>query len=489
MTELDCDVAVVGCGPVGVTLAGLLAGRGLRVIALDRLDDVYPLPRAAQLDHEIMRVLQELGIAESIAPSTIVNPGMDFLSADREVLLSMRAGTTTPSGWPASILFHQPGLEAAMRAAAVTAGAELRLGVEVASVNDTGDHALTVLGDGSTVSSEYVVACDGARSGVRKELGVGMDDLEFEEPWLVLDLMLDEGVAAPTDIVLQVCDPARPHTLVPMPAPRFRFEFMLLPGESAEAVSEPEQVRSMLSAWVDPGSVSVERSAVYTFHGLIASTWRAGRVLLAGDAAHQMPPFLGQGMCSGIRDAANLAWKLERVLRQGASDELLDTYQAEREPHVRAIVQAAVGFGRLICTTDVDVAAERDAGMLRARADGGGRMGGSPMPPLTPGPLVDAAGGGLAWQPMVDGARLDDVIGPRFAVIARSTEALEGAAVRWWASVGAALLSAETTPSVGAVLDALGADAVVIRPDRYVLAAGPAVPGPDESLAILLGTG
>ena len=171
-----------------------------------------------------------------------------------------------------------------------------------------------MLADGRTIRSRYVVGCDGARSVTRKVIGTGLRDTGFEESWLVVDLLLDGAVPGLPTRCLQVCDPCRPHTLVPMPAPRFRFEFMLLVGESEEDVHRSEVIDGLMSAWIDPERAKIERSAVYTFHGLVASTWRDRKVLLAGDAAHQTPPFLGQGMCAGLRDAANLAWKLAAVI-------------------------------------------------------------------------------------------------------------------------------------------------------------------------------
>ena len=486
-TFTDCDVAIVGCGPVGVVLAGLLAKRGIRVVALDRDVELFPLPRAAHFDHEIMRVFQELGVADTIAPSTIANPGMDFLTADRQVLLSMRSSDRTPSGWHGSILFHQPGVERTLRAAATELGAELRLGMAVDRIEDDGERVTAHLADGTQLTSRYLVGCDGARSTVRKQLGIAMDDLQFEEPWLVLDVVLRDGIEPPTPLALQVCDPARPHTLVPMPSPRFRFEFMLLPGESADEIDTPERARELMSAWIDPADVEVERSAVYTFHGLIADEWRRGRVLLAGDAAHQTPPFLGQGMCAGIRDAANLAWKLDRIVHHEAPDTILDTYQPEREPQVRAIIGAAVSFGRIICTTDPEVAAERDAGMLAAQAAGAEPATEAPLPPLTHGPLVLTGGGALSIQPIVDGTRLDDIVGERFGVIVRRRELLDGPGARWWAADGAALLSVDEHPALGSILDATGTDTAVVRPDRHLLTVGSDVELPSAETRSLLG--
>lgn len=481
---------MIGFGPVGCVLAGLLAARGRQVIVVDRDVDIFPLPRAAHFDHEIMRVLQELGCATDIGSSLYRNPGMDFLTADRQVLLSMRAGDRTLSGWHASNMFHQPGFERTLRDRASELGADIRLGVEIVDLDQHVDRVDAHAADGTTIAASWVVACDGARSSVRKQCGIGMDDLRFEEPWLVLDLLLRDGTPPPTPLALQVCDPARPHTLVPMPAPRFRFEFMLLPGEDAAWIQQPEVIDALLSTWVDPATVTVERSAVYTFHGLVAERWRDDRILLAGDAAHQMPPFLGQGMCSGIRDAANLAWKLDAVIGRGVDPAILDTYQPEREPHVRAIVEAAVGFGRIICTTDPVVAAERDAGMLAARAAqqaattaaAAPAHEGTPTPPLAPGPLVGPGGGAVALQGDIDGRRADDVIGRRFAVIARSAALLETPEADDWRAVDAVLLDAVTHPGVAAVLDVAGGDVAVVRPDRYLLAVGSACPAPPALL-------
>jgi 3-(3-hydroxy-phenyl)propionate hydroxylase len=478
----SCDVLVVGFGPVGATMAGLLARRGVAVVAIDRDVDVYPLPRAAHFDQEIMRIVQELGALDDVAPRTRPLPGMDFLTADRRVLLSMRSGGRTRSGFPASVLFHQPGFDRSIRDRAVQLGARTLLGIELVSIDQHADHVTARLGDGSSIDARWVVACDGARSTVRKAIGTTMDDLEFEEPWLVLDLVLADGTPPPSEVCFQVCDPARPHTLVPMPAPRFRFEFMLLPGEDPQWIQRPDVMLELLSAWVDPATVTIERAAVYTFHGLIAHRWRDGRVLLAGDAAHQMPPFLGQGMCSGMRDAANLAWKLARVVRGESDAELLDTYQSERSPHVRAIVEAAVGFGRLICTTDVAAAAARDEAMLAARAATGerepsGEDGAGLMPPLEPGPLVLDGGGPQAVQVTLDGVRTDDEVGDRFLVVVRSSGA-HTAALDEWERAGAFVADASVDPRWAGVLDAFTppVDAVVVRPDRYVLAAGSECP-------------
>jgi 3-(3-hydroxy-phenyl)propionate hydroxylase len=483
---VDHDVVVIGFGPAGSTLAALLARRGLRVLVAERDHDIYPLPRAVHFDHEIMRTLQEVGIADELSADTIVNPGMDFITGDKDVLLSMRPDPVTASGWPASMFFFQPHLERRIRDRAEVLGAQIRLGARVDDVVDHGTHVEVRFADGGTTTAYYAVGCDGARSTVRRCVGIEMDDLQFEEPWLVVDLVLRDGTPQPADLALQVCDPVRPTTLVPMPPPRFRFEFMLLQGDDPEAISSPESVGALLSPWMNPADAAVERSAVYTFHGLIAHTWRAGRVLLAGDAAHMTPPFLGQGMCAGIRDAANLAWKLDRVVRETSPDALLDTYGAEREPHVREFVEAAVNFGRLICTTDRAVAAQRDHDMLAARAAGGGQVGSAGSPRLVDGPLVESSGGTPAPQPILDGVRLDDVVGQRFAIVVRDVALIDEDAASWWASNDAVVLDATQHIRLGEMLDAVGVDALVLRPDRYAFAGGDRVRLPGVAATTLL---
>ena len=466
MTDHAVDLLVVGFGPVGATMTGLAARHGLSVIAVDREVDLYPLPRAAHCDHEVLRILQELGCADEIVAAMQVNEGMDFLTASREVMLRFRAPGVASTGWPASVLFHQPGFEGALRKAVLGDVADVRLGLGLAAIEQDAETVVATLDNGDQIRARFAVGCDGARSLVRRAIGTAMHDLEFEEPWLVVDLLLHEPIAGLPDRPLQVCDPARPHTLVPMPWPRFRFEFMLLAGDDPDAIQEHARVRELVAPWIDPALVEVERSAVYTFHGLIARQWRAGRIFLAGDAAHQMPPFLGQGMCSGMRDAANLAWKLAAVQQHHAPDALLDTYQLEREPHVRAIVDLAVGFGRIICTTDPEIAAARDAQMLAAQPGPDAPRG---TPALTGGIALAPGGGALSAQPWIDGRRLDDVVGPRFALITRAPLATNDPNLNWWPP-RATVLDAQSFPELRPVLD--GTDAVVIRPDRYIFGTG-----------------
>jgi 3-(3-hydroxy-phenyl)propionate hydroxylase len=465
----DVDLLVIGFGPVGATLAGLAAQHGLSVLAVDRALEIFPLPRAVQCDHEVLRILQQLGVADEVLAASVRNEGLDFVAADRSTLLSFTVPALAPTGWPTSVFFHQPTFEATLRRRIAELGVEVRLGTEVTAVRAAAHRqgATATLADGGEVQARFVVGCDGARSSVRKELGISMRHSDFEEPWLVVDLHLLPGAPTLATRCLQVCDPARPTTLVPMPGNRFRFEFMLLPGETADELNRPASIEGLLAPWLDPPLAEIERAAVYTFHGLVAAEWRRGPVFLAGDAAHQTPPFLGQGMCAGMRDAANLAWKLAAVARDRAPDALLDTYQAEREPHAQRIIDAAVDFGRMICELDLDAAATRDE-VLRASQPTDDRAP-ELLPPLTAGALVGPDAGDLTAQPRIDGVRLDDVVGVGWSMI--TAAALPDDLAGWWAP-RATVLDATVHRELAPLLR--GHDAVVVRPDRYAAARGTA---------------
>lgn len=462
------DVAVVGFGPVGATLANLLALRGLSVLVLDREADIYRLPRAIHFDGESMRVFQTVGIADRLAPELIVAPGMRFVAADGELLLDWSRPTTVgPQGWHASYRFHQPTLETLLRERlAGLPGVDTRLRHDLFSVEPANDAVTLRLEDMNTgrllhTRASYVVGCDGARSTVRRFMGTELEDLKSHERWLVVDVLLQRDRPDLGDHSVQFCDPTRPATYVRGPGPRRRWELMLMPGEEAAEMSRPEVIWRLLSRWVTPDEAVLERPAAYTFHSVVARGWRQGRLLIAGDAAHQTPPFMGQGMCAGIRDASNLAWKLADVLHGDADAVLLDTYESERSPHVREFIETAVRLGSVIQTTDLEAARQRDAQMRATRP-----VFTTPSPPLGPG-LHDgrAPAGHIGEQPVLgDGTRLDDRVGYRPALLVDPEwpEALElplpGQIQRVQAD----------SPSARDWLQRLDARAVLLRPDRYV---------------------
>lgn len=461
----DCDVLVAGGGPSGVTLAILLAQRGVKVIVAEKEADIYPLPRAAHIDHECMRILQEAGVADEVMKTSRRASRYDFLNARGEVLLRFEgADHAGPGGWPAANMIHQPSVEAALRRSlAMQGNASLCCEWEIKSFSDDGEGVsarIATPGGERVVRARYLVGADGARSAVRKASSITFEDLNFEEPWLVVDVFVDDYARLPT-ANLQICNPERPTTCVLMGEGRHRWEFMILPGETADQVSDDAFIDRLLEPWKVKGTVRIERKAVYTFRARIAREWRKGRILLVGDAAHQTPPFAGQGMCSGLRDAANLAWKLAAVTSGKADESLIDTYQPEREPNVRATIAMSIMMGRMVCTTSKWSALLRDMKFKLGRMFGKLPAGPPAYPPISEGLIAAgsvAAGSYFPQAIAADGARLDTCLGCDYWLLSRRDLADESVA--------------PFADQLAAWFDKTGAEAVLVRPDRYVFGTG-----------------
>lgn len=469
----DYDLLVVGLGPVGDVLTALASLRGLSVLAIDKSPTPFPLPRAAVFDHEIMRIFQEIGVADRILPLCRVPDRYQFRTASGDLLLDFPAKPLGAFGWAETYALHQPAVEAVLRERLGELGATVELGTTFEELEQDGDGVTaTLLRDGErrSVRARYLVGCDGSWSPVREALGIKLDDYRFDEPWLVLDTIFDEPGDLPI-VCQQICDPQRPVTYMAMSGKRFRWEFMLKPGEEPETMLADATIRDLVAPWNCADRMQVERKAIYRFHGLVAEKWRDGHVLLAGDAAHQMPPFAGQGMCSGIRDAANLAWKLAAVVLGGARESILDTYQVEREPHVRAIIETAIAMGKVVCMLDPDAAAQRDRDMLARKAAGAQDVSVA-YPDLRGGLLSETPlAGALLPQPRApDGQRFDTLLNGAPALIGRHLPAGTELDVQLLD-----LASAPLAPFRSAFehwLDKVNADAVLIRPDRHVFATG-----------------
>ena len=499
----DADVAIVGYGPVGRLLALLLGRAGHRVVVLERQPRAYPLPRALHFDDEVGRILQGVGLAPDTLPE-IVAPYDDLYewrAADHEPLLRLDWRGRGPSGWPVSNFFHQPGLEDRLdRAVAELDTVEVRRGSIVVEAQEDPDGVrLSVRpasgGAEQQLRARWVVGADGANSVVRSWIGGTSTDLGYFRDWLVVDLVLRDteesgGGASPSAHFVppawQLCDPARPTTLVPGGPGRRRFEFMRLDHEDRDELGTEEAAWRLLNPWgITPAEAILVRQAVYTFQARWSDRWRRNRLLLAGDAAHLMPPFAGQGMCSGFRDAVNLAWKLQLVLQDRAPHTLLDTYGSERAEHVRHFIDASMELGALICLSDTDAAAQRDSEMKDRMRSGEGPPP-RPLPRLGPGIHRDDSGGGtLSVQaPVSDGLRhalFDDLVGPGPVFLLAEEAAgtpldpLAVAALEQWGvrtvRLGGTAGSATVVDVTGAYtawlteLDAVG---VLIRPDHYV---------------------
>lgn len=497
----DFDVAIAGYGPVGQALAILLGRRGWKTAVFDRQRELYPLPRACHLDYEAMRILQAMGIADEI--DAAITPAREYLllRGDLSVLSDLPRGWETPTGWEASYHFYQPDVEHIFDAAAkALPGVTVRQGTAVTGVVDDGEVVTVSLDSGERVTARFVIGADGANSLVRECLGIPREDLGFEATWVVNDVELKEG-CPPLDVpdTGQVLDPAQPRHMAWLGGRHYRWEFMVLDGVDAGEAVNPERVWAKLSRWVDPGSAVLRRSALYTFRSLVAETFGTGRVLLAGDAAHLMPPFMGQGMVSGLRDAITLSWMLDLVLRDVAPVPFLENYTLSRRPHVTKYIAESVRIGQMVCETDPAKAAERDR-ILAAQTETPPPF----RPPVeafvVPGPLA----GTLAVQPRVwDGERsrmLDDVLGPGFQLLTTdpadveglSPEAEETCALVGVRSAVIGVAVGEPTPSFAEEkprfadwLARAGATWVLVRPDGYVYESGTGRAALEQSLPAL----
>jgi len=441
------DVAILGYGPVGALLANLLGQAGLTVAVYERETAIFPLPRAVHFDGEVMRIFQSAGLSGRIAMAARPSSqGMHFVNAEGRTLMVRRGVEGRgPQGWPNNWYFHQPALEEILRAGVARfANVTVHLGREITDVSE--------------LDSRFVIGCDGARSLVRRAIGSRQHDLGLHQPWLVVDLLCkpeSPRVKALPDYTVQLCDPQRPMTIVNVGKARRRWEIMLMPDDDPARLTEPGIFWPMMARWLEPQDAALERAAVYTFHSVVQEGWRKDNLLLAGDACHQTPPFLGQGMCAGMRDAANLAWKLVAVLRDGAPDSLLDTYESERRPHVETFIELAVKLGAILQETDPTKAAERDR-----RFAAGAEMFDFPQPQLGSGCRADAPPpvGTIFPQPLLpDGRLMDEAIGTRFAVVGDVGRLAD----RWRDAVA--------LPGVGAAwLAQRGLRAALLRPDRYI---------------------
>jgi 2-polyprenyl-6-methoxyphenol hydroxylase-like FAD-dependent oxidoreductase len=437
----DFDVVIVGYGPTGALLAILLAQQGHRVGVFERWPDIYGLPRAVHFDDEVGRIFQAAGVRREVL--AITDPVPDFYewrNRDGEVLLKIDWATPGAQGWPTANFFSQPALQRVLhRRVRELPAVSLYTGWEVNAAVQSDDHVTVEAQEGSvgrrghwsgtgasrSFTSHYLVGADGANSSIRQIMGADFHDLGFLPfDWLILDVIPHDSEREWSPMNWQLCDPRRPTTIVSGGPNRRRWEFMRLPGEEIEDLNTTATAWRLLEPWgIAPQTATLERHAVYRFMARYAQHWRAGRMLLTGDAAHLMPPFAGQGMCNGLRDAMNLAWKLDLVLTGRASDELLDSYQRERLDHARQWIEFSAALGGVICVLDEAEAAERDARMLAGGADPARVLPAAPPQRLGEGLFVTeqpAAGTHFVQGSVRRGGEsglFDDVVGHGFSLI------------------------------------------------------------------------
>lgn len=494
------DVAVVGYGPTGATAANLLGQLGLKVVVIERDPDIYSRARAISTDEEVLRVWQSVGLAERLQRDMLPDRPVAFVDADgRPFIETVIYGRGC--GHPSQQFLYQPAVDSVLReGVARFANVEVLLEHECLRVANRADDVELLLADlradaFKRVTARYVIASDGGSSATRGVLGIGYSGRTYGERWVVIDTKVIKEWDA-HDRLRFHCNPARPTVDCPTPLGHHRWEYPAKAGEDEKYLTSDEAVWKVLGEQgITPEHVEVLRAVVYSHHVRVADRWRVGRVFLAGDAAHAMPPWIGQGMSAGVRDAANLCWKLAAVLRGQAPDALLDSYAAERKPHVTEVTRRAVLVGRIITERRPWLAAIRNH-VVRA---------------LTRIPGANAAGQKFWWipdahyddgffasthpavgwqipQPTVGGVLLDELLGGRWTVL--HTGAVPTGAAAWTAA-GAPTLQI-TEPSLVRWLRDRKADAVVLRPDGFVYAAtssGQPLPAPPAGLSLTTLTG
>ncbi|MCG2621987.1 bifunctional 3-(3-hydroxy-phenyl)propionate/3-hydroxycinnamic acid hydroxylase [Arthrobacter sp. I2-34] len=472
----EVDVVVIGGGPVGVTALALLGRAGLTAVGLERDTEMWPTARAVHFDGETFRTLQSLGVAERFAEATLPMASMHIENEAREVLISVPTGRFGSQGWHDDLTFHQPDIERLVREVVEELpGVELRCGSTAAAVRnvDEGVEVTVCDADGSEsiIRARWAIAADGARSQIRQSLGIDTEKLGEDAQWLVVDGILEDSPGLSSDMIF-LGHHTRPALWIRLPGTRVRMEFMLMPDDDPEEIVTAAAVERISHGVLPADKFTADRQALYTFRGRIARQWRAGNIFLAGDAAHQAPPLFGQGLCAGVRDVANLVWKLDLVKRGAADDSILDTYESERKPHARFWVEQATNAAGFLQTTDAEVAKQRDE-FIRANPAASAPVSPALGPGLHEGG-TDKRAGHLSMQPILaDGVRLDDMVGTRF-LVATTPElyAAVPAGLREQLEEDDDVVVLFDPAKVGQILEATGAQAVVVRPDRYILGAG-----------------
>lgn len=440
---LECDVLVVGYGPCGMTCAALLSQLGLNVAVVERHSERYKLHRAGHLDGETMRTFQGLGVADEI--ELIAQPviASEIRSAEGEILMVRESGQSG-SGWKRDYLAHQSQYEAAIDARGRELGVRVHMGRTAVAIEQDADGVSTFVrtagedGPTSRIVSRYVIGADGANSFVRDAIGSARLDLGFRSvPHLVVDLeFVDPDIDLPQlPEAANVLVPGRPQLAGRWGGRRWtRFEFSLRDGESDNVLESEDYGWELLSAWqLTPEIATIVRQAIYVFDSTMAESWHSGRVFLMGDAAHTAPPYLGQGLLSGIRDAANIAWKIAAVVTGRADQRFLETYELERRAHVATLIEMACAQGRMILATDPEQIRVRDE---RLRSGTGPRpafprlTSGVVRPPGSPDGYDGPGGDGRpSLQARValgrQVGRLDDLIEPGWRIVSRHPVRLE----------------------------------------------------------------
>lgn len=503
--EASVPVLVIGAGPTGITAATLLAQYGIQCLVLDRYSSAYPQPRAVHLDDEVHRIIARLGVSAEFSAISRPAMGLRLLDHDFRLLAEFRRDADdSRHGYPQANMFDQPELEALLRANLQKyPEVELRGDVDVTNISQLDQNRVQVTftdrltGKRHQVEADYVLGCDGAKSITRTSIGAEMDDLGLEQRWLVTDVVT-EAELDQWDGVHQVCDPVRAATYMRIGRSRYRWEFRLLPGESVDDYRTLTALRRLIEPWVDgidDGRLDVVRVAEYTFRAQLADRWRDRNVFILGDAVHLTPPFIGQGMGSGMRDAMNLAWKLAVVINNVLPASILDTYEAERKPHARLMIRMALGMGWAMTAGGRlgNVIRRSLAPRLHLIPGLRTRLVDSSTPPLRRSALIVKSwrphrlAGTLCPNPPIDDAvRLDARLGNGFALV--TAMPLAPSRVQELQLRGATVITAQPGTELAQWLRGGRALAAVVRPDRTVMQAGARLGPLCDALARLAAT-
>ena len=467
MSTIDFDVVIIGLGPTGGTLANLLAMNNLSILVLEKEAGIYNLPRAVHFDDEVMRVFNTIGITKSLTKKLIINKGTKFVNEKGKILLDWpRPKIITENGWYPSYRFHQPDLERSLRYRLKRYEKVLiSQNSEVYKTINYKNHSIIQYKNIKTnqifsVKSKYVIGCDGANSFLRKQMKSEMEHLGFEQRWAVIDLILKTKKTNLPDRTIQYCNSKRPATYCRNVGKRRRWEIALKEEESVEQFFDSKALWKFLSQWVSQDEAIIERKTVYTFQSAIANKWRRGRQLLVGDAAHLTPPFMGQGMCAGIRDASNLAWKISICCKKVHNERLLDTYQSERSSNVKDYINTAMKMGELLNS----IGGSKVSDTVYVEKDGTIKMN-SIKPELGKGlgNLHDKNRGKIFPSIKINfDKEFDDLFSCYPILITNNKESGKKLKIRTYSSID--------IPEIETILKKFNSNSLIIRPDRFVLA-------------------
>ena len=464
----EFDVTIVGLGPAGGTLANLLAMHDFSILILDREKSFYPLPRAVHFDDEIMRVFQTIGITKEFLKHTIINKGTKFVNSKDKVILDWpRPKKITDNGWYPSYRFHQPDLEKKLRKKLKNYKKVLiEQNSEVKKIQNSKNHVdITYLNINNhkeyLLRSKFVIGCDGANSITRKQMKTKMDNLGFTQKWAVVDLILKKKKNNLPDRTIQYSNPKQPATYCRNVGRRRRWEFAIKKNHSDKKVLSENYIWNFLKPWLNKSEAIIERKTIYTFESAIARKWRKGRVFIAGDAAHLMPPFMGQGMCAGIRDASNLAWKIANCIRNKFDETLLNTYQSERSLNVKEYIETTMRMGEFVNAVESIQITDN------IKSDNKGIKSMQSIKPKLGkglGNLKDRNRGKTFPQfKLKNNKTLDDHFSKKGMIILSSEIKLKNLK-------NYSLLKAKNLSNVSKYLKNINSKAILVRPDRFILA-------------------